>query len=135
MVRGYVGQGVREMSLFQYNQVLRRFESSFRGYFTQITDDDMAQLLDNPRESLLVVLQERYGYSSPEAKAAWNDFVLRVVDGHPAVDEGVVQPPVRSLPHTRQTRRSDSRRRSATRRQNGKRCTSFGLWPRKISLL
>ena len=42
------------MSIPQFNQVLRRFESSFRGYFTQITDDDMGRLLDGPREALLM---------------------------------------------------------------------------------
>jgi hypothetical protein len=35
---------------------------------------------------LLDVLQRRYGYSVDQAKAAWNDFVLRYVDGRNAKD-------------------------------------------------
>lgn len=70
------------MSDEKLQETLRRFRSTFRAWFVAVTDQDMCAILAAPRATLLSVLGERYGYSSAEAKAAWNEFVLRHVDGH-----------------------------------------------------
>ena len=64
------------------HHVLRRFRVSFLTYFTACTEQDYATLLEGQSETLLDLLQQRYGYTRGEAKATWNEFVLRHVDGH-----------------------------------------------------
>src|SRR5262245_4829067 len=72
---------VLEMNNEQFHQVLIRFEPSFRACFPALTDEDFQQLLAGPRENLLLVLHRRYGYSNAQARSAWNEFILRYVDG------------------------------------------------------
>jgi hypothetical protein len=63
--------------------VLTQFRGSFLSYFPELSDQDLRLILLGPSETLLTVLQAHYGYTLAEAKAAWNDFVLREVDGQP----------------------------------------------------
>lgn len=69
------------MNMYQIHQILRQFRRGFRAFFSALTDQDFGVILAAPSEMLLVVLQERYGYTRLQAKAAWNEFVLRYVDG------------------------------------------------------
>ena len=69
------------MNMYQIHHILRQFRASFRVFFSALTDQDFGHILAAPSEMLLIVLQERYGYTRLQAKAAWNEFVLRYVDG------------------------------------------------------
>jgi hypothetical protein len=69
------------MNMYQIHSILRQFRTSFRAFFSVLTDQDFSVILTAPGETLLIVLQERYGYTRLQAKAAWNEFVLRYVDG------------------------------------------------------
>lgn len=73
------------MNAHHLHTVLVQFRVTFLTYFTALTDDDLATILQGPSETLLEVLQLRYGYTREQAKAEWNEFVLRHVDGHQAV--------------------------------------------------
>ncbi len=64
------------------HSVLTRFRASFLATFPALTPQDLRTILDGPSETLLDLLQTRYGYTRAQAKAAWNDFVLVHVDGH-----------------------------------------------------
>src|SRR5262245_43199399 len=66
------------------HNVLRQFQARFRACFSALTEQDLHTILTGPSELLLDVLAQRYGYTRTEAKAAWNEFVLRYVDGHDA---------------------------------------------------
>ena len=69
------------MNIYQIHPILRQFRTSFRAFFSALTDQDLGVILAAPSEMLLIVLEERYGYTRLQAKAAWNEFVLRYVDG------------------------------------------------------
>jgi hypothetical protein len=77
----------------QYHQVLNHFQANFRYFFSKLTDEDMRTLLTGSPAALLSVLEQQYGYAAPEAKAAWNEFVLRYVDGNTEGGTTVVEPP------------------------------------------
>jgi hypothetical protein len=64
--------------------ILQQFQVNFLAYFSALTQCDLHTILAGESETLLTVLQARYGYTQAQAKAAWNDFVLRYVDGQPA---------------------------------------------------
>lgn len=70
------------MNAHHLHAVLIQFRISFLTYFTALTDDDLAEILKGPSETLLEVLQLRYGYTPEQAKGEWNEFVLRHIDGH-----------------------------------------------------
>lgn len=61
--------------------ILRRYRCTFQTHFAAFTDQDLDRALYADGTLLLELFAERYGYGQPEAKAAWNDFVLRYVDG------------------------------------------------------
>jgi hypothetical protein len=75
-----------------YHQVLIHCEASFRHFFSILTDEDMHTLLAGSPAALLMVLEQRYGYAAPQAKAAWNEFILRYVDGNTPGGATVVEP-------------------------------------------
>jgi hypothetical protein len=60
---------------------LRRFRRSFLAFFPALTVQDYHTLLAGEGETLLAVLHMRYGCTPGEARGAWNEFVLRHVDG------------------------------------------------------
>jgi hypothetical protein len=64
--------------------ILQRFQVNFLAYFDNLTLCDLQTILAGESDTLLALLQERYGYNQNQAKAAWNEFVLRYVDGQPA---------------------------------------------------
>jgi hypothetical protein len=61
--------------------VLLHQQATFRAYFSALGDQDLRAILEGDPGVLIEVLQCRYGYAASEAMAAWNDFVLRYVDG------------------------------------------------------
>ncbi|MCC6168963.1 MAG: hypothetical protein IT329_17205 [Caldilineaceae bacterium] len=61
--------------------VLTRFFDRFLAVFPALTSQDLSALLAGSGETLLDLLQSRYGYTRAQAKTAWNDFVLTHVDG------------------------------------------------------
>jgi hypothetical protein len=75
------------MNAHHLHALLIQFRFTFLTYFTALTDDDLVIILQGPSESLLEVLQQRYDYTREQAKGAWNEFVLRHIDGrHPSGD-------------------------------------------------
>jgi hypothetical protein len=61
--------------------VLKQHRGDFLDHFPGLSEQDLRLILAGPSETLLAVLQARYGYTPAEARMAWNDFVLREVDG------------------------------------------------------
>lgn len=61
--------------------VLIRYRARFLATFPALTAQDLRVILEGPSETLLDLLQARYGYTHVQAKAAWNDFVLDHIDG------------------------------------------------------
>jgi hypothetical protein len=72
---------MRQMNTQQLHAVLRQFRGSFLTFFSALTEQDYQRLLEEESERLLALLQQRYGYTRSQAKSAWNEFVLRQVDG------------------------------------------------------
>jgi hypothetical protein len=60
---------------------LKRFRGSFLAFFPALTTQDYQTLLAGEGETLLDLLGRRYGCTRGEARSAWNEFVLRHVDG------------------------------------------------------
>ena len=52
-----------------------------RQYFPHLSERDLAQIVAAPPADALLVLQRCFGGDVAEAKAAWNDYVLRYIDG------------------------------------------------------
>ena len=69
------------MNTYQFHSILRRYRKSFQEYFTALDAADIDLALQQGGTKVLDILAERYGYEEHEARAAWNDFVLRYVDG------------------------------------------------------
>jgi len=86
------------MNMYQNHHILRQFRASFRAFFSALTDHDLGVILMAPSEVLLITLQERYGYTHLQAKAAWNEFVLRYVDGRVSKDRAELACAVRVQP-------------------------------------
>ncbi|MBK8047551.1 MAG: hypothetical protein IPK16_10760 [Anaerolineales bacterium] len=76
------------------HEVLNQRGATFRAYFSALNDQDFQAILNGPSKTLLDVLQLRYGFGPGDAKAAWNDFVMRHVDGR----AGAIQHGHRSYP-------------------------------------
>lgn len=72
------------MNTHLLHTILKQFQANFLAFFTVLTQCDLHTILAGESEMLLAVLQERYGYTQAQAKAAWNEFVLCHVDGEPA---------------------------------------------------
>jgi hypothetical protein len=70
------------MNTVLLHTILSKFRRNFLAFFTILTEQDYQALQAGSSEGLLDLLQERYGYTRAQAKAAWNEFVLRYVDGH-----------------------------------------------------
>ena len=65
------------------HRTINQFRQPFQATFSQLTEQDLSTILAGPSETLLGILHERYGYSHAQAIHAWNEFVLRHVDGQP----------------------------------------------------
>lgn len=67
--------------------ILKQFQVNFVAFFPALTPADLQTILTGEGEMLLIVLQERYGYTHMQAKSVWNEFILRHVDGQ-SIEEG-----------------------------------------------
>lgn len=65
-----------------------RETADLRIYFSGLSERELMQLLAASPQHAVYILQRCFGCDVAEAKAAWNDFVLRYVDG-PAVSQTV----------------------------------------------
>ncbi|HRW09525.1 MAG TPA: hypothetical protein P5121_30700 [Caldilineaceae bacterium] len=65
------------------HRTIRQFRQQFLMNFQRVTENDLHAILAESSEMLLMVLATRYGYTRDDAIGAWNEFVLRHVDGQP----------------------------------------------------
>ena len=63
------------------HRTIRQFRQSFLTDFSQLTEQDLHTILNGHSETLLTVLHKHYGYTPAQAISAWNEFVLRRVNG------------------------------------------------------
>lgn len=64
------------------HRTLRQFRHQFLTSFDRLTEQDLQAILSGPSEALLTALRQHYGYTRAQAIQAWNEFVLRHVNGH-----------------------------------------------------
>lgn len=81
-------------------QLRGRQAAHLRACFPHLAERDLMLLLCSTPPQAISVLQQCFGYDWEDAKAAWNDFVLRYIDGAPAASQqqaGHSESPVRLL--------------------------------------
>lgn len=76
--------------------ILRRFRVRFLAFFSALNEQDVEMVLAGGSETLLSLLQSRYGYTAQQAITAWNEFVLRYVDGEQAPPRAPAQSPIQT---------------------------------------
>jgi hypothetical protein len=62
-------------------QIRSRQAAHLRACFPSLAERDLIQILASKPKQAVYVLQQSFGCDIEEAKAAWNDFVLRYMDG------------------------------------------------------
>jgi hypothetical protein len=62
------------------SRIRTRQSADLRARFPQLSERDIMQIIGAPHHAVHV-LQRCFGGDVEEAKAAWNDFVLRYLDG------------------------------------------------------
>lgn len=65
-----------------------RHAANLRACFPGLSERDIMQMLSTRPDHAVNLLQRYFGCNVADAKAAWNDFVLRYVDG------SMPQPPI-----------------------------------------
>lgn len=60
-----------------------RQSAALRTCFQGISERDLLQLLCATPQHAVDILQRHFACSVEDAKAAWNDYVLRYIDGQP----------------------------------------------------
>jgi hypothetical protein len=58
-----------------------RHAADLRTCFPGLAERDLMQILAAKPQHAVYILQQCFGCHQEEAKAAWNDFVLRYIDG------------------------------------------------------
>jgi hypothetical protein len=66
--------------------------AGLRTCFPSLTERDLVQILNAPARRAICILQRSFGGNLEDAKAAWNDYVLRYIDGQPAGCEPAYEP-------------------------------------------
>jgi hypothetical protein len=66
-------------------RIRTRQAADLRACFPGLSERDLMQILTAPRYAVNI-LQGSFGGNAEEAKAAWNDFVLRHLDGPHNID-------------------------------------------------
>ncbi len=78
-----------------------RQAADLRACFPSLSERDLMQILTAPPQHAVYILQRCFDCDMEDAKAAWNEYVLRYVDGPRAGDHsrprtsGPLQAPVR----------------------------------------
>ena len=60
-----------------------RHAADLRACFPGLSERDIVQMLSTRPDHAVNLLQQYFGCNLADAKAAWNDYVLRYVDGRP----------------------------------------------------
>ncbi len=71
-----------------------------RACFPTLTERDLVQMLNAPAQRAIYILQHSFGGNLEDAKAAWNDYVLKYIDGQPCSEsayEPLTQGPQRRM--------------------------------------
>jgi hypothetical protein len=67
------------------NELLTRLRTRhaavLRTYFPSLSERDLMQILAAKPHHAVYILQQCFGCAPEDAQAAWNDFVLRYIDG------------------------------------------------------
>jgi len=63
-----------------------------RACFPSLTERDLVQMLNAPAQRAIYILQHSFGGNLEDAKAAWNDYVLRYIDGQSSGCEPAYEP-------------------------------------------
>ncbi|MEZ4681848.1 MAG: hypothetical protein R2932_47325 [Caldilineaceae bacterium] len=63
-------------------RTIQEFQQPFLAEFNRLSEQDFYAILAGSSETFLQVLHKRYGYTRQQAIRAWNEFVLKYVDGH-----------------------------------------------------
>jgi hypothetical protein len=63
-----------------------------RACFPSLTERDLVQMLNAPAQRAIYILQHSFDGNLEDAKAAWNDYVLRYIDGQPSGCEAIYEP-------------------------------------------
>jgi hypothetical protein len=85
----FAPQGASEVAMANeelLTQVRSRQAAHLRACFPTLTERDLLQILGSKPPQAVYVLQQRFGCDVEDAKAAWNDFVLRYIDGPQTAD-------------------------------------------------
>jgi hypothetical protein len=67
-----------------FSQIRGKQAAQLRACFPSLAERDLMQILCSTPQHAVYVLQQCFGCDMEDAKAAWNDFVLRYIDGAPA---------------------------------------------------
>jgi hypothetical protein len=62
-------------------QIRSRQAAHLRACFPTLAERDLLQIVGSRPQHAVYVLQQSFGCDVEDAKAAWNDFVLRYLDG------------------------------------------------------
>jgi hypothetical protein len=62
-------------------QIRSRQAAHLRACFPTLAERDLLQIVGSKPQHAVYVLQQSFGCDVEDAKAAWNDFVLRYLDG------------------------------------------------------
>lgn len=65
-------------------RIRTRQASDLRACFPTLSERDLMQVLCANHQQAAFILQQCFSGSVEDAKAAWNDFVLRYIDGRDA---------------------------------------------------
>jgi hypothetical protein len=68
-------------------QIRSRQVANLRACFPDLAERDLMQILCSTPRHAVYVLQQSFHCDIEEAKAAWNDYVLRYVDGPSTPDD------------------------------------------------
>lgn len=68
------------------DQIRSRQIADLRACFPDLAERDLMQILGSKPEHAVYVLQQCFDCDLEDAKAAWNDYVLRYVDGPSTAD-------------------------------------------------
>ncbi len=72
-----------------------RHAADLRTCFPGLAERDLMQILAARPRHAIYILQQCFSCGPEDAQAAWNDFVLRYIDGHPGSTH---TPPARPRP-------------------------------------
>jgi hypothetical protein len=70
-----------------FAQMRGKQAAQLRACFPGLAERDLMQILCSTPQHAVYILQQCFGCDQEDAKAAWNEYVLRYIDGAPAAGE------------------------------------------------